>query len=85
MHEEFVRGTASEVAAVFTGRDSVKGEITLLIARAPERPAGTDSVIDVFQRYIEMGMSRMDAMKATARDCGLNKREVYAQLEKRTE
>ncbi len=82
MHEEFARGTPAEVLASFRNRESVKGEITLLVSKPPERGPETASVPEVFQRHLKMGLSRMDAMKATARDCGLSKREVYAELEK---
>ena len=32
------------------------------------------------QQYLESGMDRKDAMKAVAKDRGMTKREVYAQL-----
>ncbi|MDZ4797441.1 MAG: 16S rRNA (cytidine(1402)-2'-O)-methyltransferase [Bryobacteraceae bacterium] len=83
MHEEFVRGTPAEVLASFRKRESVKGEITMLISKPPERGPETAPVPEVFARHLKLGLSRMDAMKATARDCGLSKREVYAELEKR--
>lgn len=38
LHEETVRGTASEVAAHFTGR--VRGEVTLLVRGSPRRRGG---------------------------------------------
>lgn len=82
LHEEFARGTPAELLALFRKRDSIKGEITLLIAKPPERGPETASVPEVFQRHLKLGLSRMDAMKATARDCGLSKREVYTELEK---
>ena len=37
MHEEFLRGTASEIRATLAARASVKGEITLLIGKAYRR------------------------------------------------
>jgi 16S rRNA (cytidine1402-2'-O)-methyltransferase len=82
LHEEFARGTATELIAKFGSRESVKGEITLLIdkpAAAPREPA---SIRATFERHLSAGLSRMDAMKATARDCGVSKREVYAELER---
>jgi 16S rRNA (cytidine1402-2'-O)-methyltransferase len=82
LHEEFARGTASELLRDFRARPSVKGEITLLIGKAPEKVRQPDSIREVFDRYIGEGMSRMDAMKATARQCGVGKREVYAEVEK---
>ncbi|KAI8476334.1 MAG: tetrapyrrole methylase [Monoraphidium minutum] len=39
MHEEFVRGTLSEVLGEFSGRDAVKGEMVLIIEGAPEAQA----------------------------------------------
>jgi 16S rRNA (cytidine1402-2'-O)-methyltransferase len=82
LHEEFARGTPAEVLASFRKRESVKGEITLLVSKPPERGLETAPVAEVFERHVNAGLSRMDAMKATARDCGLSKREVYAELEK---
>jgi 16S rRNA C1402 (ribose-2'-O) methylase RsmI len=59
----------------------VKGEITLLIGKPPDRAAETRPAAEVFRDYLNQGLSRMDAMKAAARDCGLSKREVYAALQ----
>ena len=61
-------------------RESVKGEITLIIgkpvAKPDERP-----VREAFEAYIAQGLSRMDAIKAVAKDRGVSKREIYAALE----
>ena len=81
LHEEFARGTAADLLAVFTGR-GVKGEITILIDKPGEVEREVASIRTVFERHISIGLSRMDAMKATARDCGVSKREVYAELER---
>ena len=80
LHEEFLRGTLSEVAAALdAGRR--RGEFVLLVEGAPEsapaddRPAG--------ERVAELeaaGLSRMDAIKEVARERGLPKREVYRLL-----
>ena len=35
LHEEFLRGTADEVRSALAARPAVKGEITLLIGKAP--------------------------------------------------
>lgn len=39
IHEEILRGTAAEIRAQLAGRDSVKGEITLLVGKAEAPPA----------------------------------------------
>src|SRR6202035_1546821 len=47
LHEEFLRGRASEVLEALKARDAVKGEITLLIGKAEEEDArvGTDALV----------------------------------------
>jgi hypothetical protein len=45
-------------------------------------PPDAASIREVFQRHLDAGMSRMDAMKATARQCGVSKREIWAELER---
>lgn len=81
VHEEFVHGTASEVRDQLAGRESVKGEITILIAKAT-RPAIDDRPIEVaVEAEMRSGLSRMDAIKAVARSRGLSKRAVYREFE----
>jgi 16S rRNA (cytidine1402-2'-O)-methyltransferase len=80
VHEEFLRGIVAEVRAELAGRQSVKGEITLLVARA-ETPATDDTPLDeAVAECMRQGMSRMDAIKTVARQRGLPKREVYRQV-----
>lgn len=81
LHEEFLRGTASEVWGVLRGRAKVQGEITLLIGKgaAPVRPAVRLS--DRVAELISRGAARMDAIKQAARERGLSKREAYRTLE----
>jgi len=82
IHEEYVRGTAAEVRAQLAARDSVRGEITLLIGKAAA-PAPDDTPIDeAVERLIDSGTARMDAIKQVARQRGLSKREVYDRLVK---
>jgi 16S rRNA (cytidine1402-2'-O)-methyltransferase len=80
IHEEFLRGTADEVRAQLAARDSVKGEITLLIGRAVA-PVPDDTPLDeAVAALVEAGTPRMDAIKQVARKRGLSKREVYDRL-----
>jgi 16S rRNA (cytidine1402-2'-O)-methyltransferase len=80
IHEEFLRGTAAELRARLAARDSVRGEITLLIGKATG-PAPDDTPLEeAVERLIEGGTARMDAIKQVARKRGLSKREVYDQL-----
>jgi 16S rRNA (cytidine1402-2'-O)-methyltransferase len=78
IHEEFLRGTASEIRAALAARASVKGEITLLIGKADSAAAADDTPLeDAVRTAEEQGLSRMDAIKRVAKDRGLSKREVY--------
>jgi 16S rRNA (cytidine1402-2'-O)-methyltransferase len=80
IHEEFLRGPAAEIRATLAARDSVKGEITLLIGKATAPPPDDTPLPDAVEALVRDGMPRMDAIKQVARRRGLSKREVYAQL-----
>lgn len=80
VHEEFLRGTVSEVRQALSTRDAIKGEITLLVGK-PVVPPPDDTPLDqAVADCMRQGMPRMDAIKAVARRRGLGKREVYKLL-----
>jgi 16S rRNA (cytidine1402-2'-O)-methyltransferase len=89
IHEEFLRGTASAIAAELRARPAIKGEITLLIGRGshPEI-SGKQWEQSIPARVAELikqeQMPRMDAIKQAARERGLSKREAYRLLEERS-
>ncbi|MCS7025823.1 MAG: 16S rRNA (cytidine(1402)-2'-O)-methyltransferase [Bryobacteraceae bacterium] len=86
VHEEFLRGSAASIRQMLEQRPAVRGEMTVLIAKAgpvaepaariPSDPSAA------LERYLAQGMSRMQALKAVAKDHGLSKRELYRFLEK---
>jgi 16S rRNA (cytidine1402-2'-O)-methyltransferase len=77
IHEEFLRGTASEVRAQLAARATVKGEITLLIGKAAA-PAPDDTPLrEAVGKLVRAGVAKMEAIKQVARQRGLSKREVY--------
>jgi 16S rRNA (cytidine1402-2'-O)-methyltransferase len=80
IHEEFLRGTASSIRADLEARGPVHGEITLVIG-PPPAPAKTEADAAAIRARIEQlereGLTRMEAIKAAARELGLPKREVY--------
>jgi 16S rRNA (cytidine1402-2'-O)-methyltransferase len=82
IHEEFLRGTASEVRAQLASRETVKGEITLLIGRAPAPAPDERPLVEAVEELVKAGTPRMDAMKQVARRRGLSKREVYEQCKR---
>lgn len=78
LHEEFLRGTARTIHSELSSRPAIKGEITLVIGkgeRVENKPA--DPQAEVLRLQAEGGLSRMDAIKAVAKQMGLPKREVY--------
>ncbi len=81
LHEEFLRGPASEVRTTLEKRDAVKGEFTVLVGRSERRAPTDEPVADAVKRWEATGLARMDAIKAVARERGLPKRDVYRIVE----
>lgn len=84
-HEEVVRGSLGELAE-WAQQHEVLGEITLVVGGAPDprAVAATLDPAEVAQNAVEQvaaaestGMTRSDAIAATASKLGLRKREVY--------
>lgn len=82
IHEEFLRGTAAEVRALLEARESVKGEITLLIGKRLGAARDDTPLADAVEALMAQAVPRMEAIKAVAHRRGLSKREVYSELEK---
>ena len=82
LHEEFLRGKASEVRAQLAARDAIRGEFTLVVGKT-ESVAETEelTVPEEVQALEKTGLPRMDAIKEVARRRGLPKREVYRLME----
>ncbi len=83
LHEEWLRGPAEEVATILAGRESIRGEFTLVLSR-PEANASASADIpmeDAIARAQAAGLTRMEALKEVARERGLSKRELYQLLE----
>lgn len=73
--EEISRGTLGELAAAFADRD-VKGEIVVLVDRAPEQVADAATVEQALDQALTH-MSMKDAASAVAQAYGLPRRDVY--------
>jgi 16S rRNA (cytidine1402-2'-O)-methyltransferase len=81
LHEEFLRGTTLEVLQNLRSRPSVKGEITLVLARPREKREQGDPIAEV-ARLEAGGMDRMEAIKTIARQFGVGKRDLYRKIVK---
>ena len=82
IHEEFLRGRAESVLKLLNSRGSVKGEITLLIAKAE------DGAIQQVSETVSLGQRVRDimkedksdektALKKVAKERGIGKSEAY--------
>ncbi|MGH9419757.1 MAG: 16S rRNA (cytidine(1402)-2'-O)-methyltransferase [Thermoanaerobaculia bacterium] len=82
LHEEFLRGTISEVLAELRPRQSIYGEITVVFAaaRVSAVTASAEDVAAEFERLRAGGMRRNDAVKAVAEKFGMRKNDVYRML-----
>jgi 16S rRNA (cytidine1402-2'-O)-methyltransferase len=77
-YEEVVRGTAAEVVA-WAQDGEVRGEVTLVVQGAPERPAADPaSLVGEVQRLCDGGLRLKDAVADVAERHGVHKRELYA-------
>jgi 16S rRNA (cytidine1402-2'-O)-methyltransferase len=86
LHEEFLRGTAEQVLLELKSRPEVKGEITLLIAKAEPnhhpaaKPANLRTRIEEIMQADTV--DEKTALKRLAREMGVSKSEVYRELQR---
>src|ERR1700730_19443153 len=85
LHEEFRRGTLSEISASLRDRPA-RGEITLVIGAGPAGNARTSeaSSTTLVERVEELmqqaKLDRKDALKLAAKERGITRRAAYDQL-----
>jgi 16S rRNA (cytidine1402-2'-O)-methyltransferase len=87
LHEEFLRGRAGEILGQLKARGDVKGEITLLIAKAEEGAIPSPAVmVSVARRVREiMAEEKADektALKKVAKERQIGKSEAYREWQK---
>ncbi|MFC0014583.1 MULTISPECIES: 16S rRNA (cytidine(1402)-2'-O)-methyltransferase [Allobacillus] len=81
--EEYVRGTVHDVKNfIDQGEATLKGEFVLLVGPGDESSVEDSwweslSLVDHVETYIQKGISSKDAIKQTAIDRAISKREVY--------
>jgi len=86
LHEEFLRGGAGEVLENLKARDTVRGEITLLIGKAEDAKAEPVAAMKVSVRQrVEQVMAeeKLDekaALKRVAKERGVSKSEAYREM-----
>ena len=77
IHEEFIRGTISEVLEVASG---LKGEMVVVIAGNSEdyeKDIDMSSLLDLVEKAEERGLSKSEAIKEVAANAGISKNALY--------
>lgn len=86
LHEEFLRGRASEILDQLKSRDTIKGEITLLLGKAEESAQPTAPRVTVRQRIAQIiadeKLDEKAALKKIAKERGISKSEAYRELQR---
>jgi 16S rRNA (cytidine1402-2'-O)-methyltransferase len=86
IHEEFLRGRASEILGILSARGEIKGEITFLIGKAEETEQRVAASVSVRQRLQQiMAEEKLDekaALKRIAKEMGVSKSEAYRELQR---
>jgi 16S rRNA (cytidine1402-2'-O)-methyltransferase len=84
LHEEFLRGTASELRGELASRPVIRGEIVLLLAPNKQESAPTHTSIakEVASLMHSENLTEKDALKRVARDRGIGKSEAYRELQR---
>ena len=86
LHEEFLRGRASEVLEQLKSRDAVKGEITLLVGKADHAAQASAAPPSVHEHVRQiMAKEQLDekaALKKAAKERGISKSEAYRELQR---
>lgn len=88
LHEEFLRGSVTEVQSRLAERVRanirIRGEMVVLVEAEMNARAGlaTESVAALVSRLMIEGLTEKDALKRVARERGLGKSEVYREWQR---
>ena len=73
-YEQVLRGTVGELAGQV---DDILGEITVVVAGAPEEATEPADLVADVQRLVDSGMRRSEAVAQVAREAGVSRRQLY--------
>ena len=87
LHQEYERGTLSELGDRYLEKTPrgeyvivVEGKSSAVIQEEMEAKLAEISIEDQVFQYIEAGLSKMEAVKKTAKERGLKKNDVYMKV-----
>lgn len=78
IHEEYIRGSISEVNEYFTENDP-RGEFVVLVSPNTKEEAqlSWDELVKKVSQLVDEGKSKKDAIKQVAKENGVSKNELY--------
>ena len=86
VHEEFLRGSVSEISAELARRDATKGELTVIVAGRSGKEQTQSAKANLVERMTELMTSgqvdEKGALKQVAREFGLSKSEAYREWQR---
>jgi 16S rRNA (cytidine1402-2'-O)-methyltransferase len=83
LHEEFLRGPVSEVHAKLAARESVRGEMVLILSGELAAAEATKvSLGDAVRGLIKSGLDEKDALKQVAKERGMGKSDAYREWQR---
>ncbi|MGA7524984.1 MAG: 16S rRNA (cytidine(1402)-2'-O)-methyltransferase [Acidobacteriaceae bacterium] len=86
IHEEFLRGTVADIRKQIAERESLRGEMVLLVEATPATSASAGAATGLLARLAELEKSESlpekDALKRIARERGVSKSELWRELQR---
>jgi 16S rRNA (cytidine1402-2'-O)-methyltransferase len=86
LHEEFLRGTIREIRDQLAARDSIRGEMVLLLAAGVRASGTVPAAASVSQQIAALaqseGLTEKDALKRIAKERGVSKSELWRELQR---
>lgn len=86
VHEEFLRGTVRDVREQLAARESIRGEMVLLLDAQPLAHGSAAASASVQDRVAELekseGLTEKDALKRMARERDVSKSELWRELQR---
>ncbi len=83
LHEEFLRGTVGDVRAALTARESIRGEMVLLLSGIiAQEETQQLSLAAAVKAAMATGLDEKDALKQVARERGIGKSDAYREWQR---
>ena len=80
LHEEVWRGTLEDAVAEWSGRDRVRGEVTVVLGAVESAPPDLEAAVRHARELVERGMTPSEAVRRTAAERGVPRRALYERV-----